>query len=232
MTLRLRSGQALRQSSGQSRGFTFVELIVSMAILLAVTGSMFSFVHTARHVFEVDLERSDMQQRARVALDALYSDLVMAGAGLQAPAVAPFRRGDSNPDLPGVVFADRVSVKYVPPDSAQAVTITYACGADAAGVPHVTRYDGRATELPVADHVGECRFEYFDAAGHSIALARFADGPWVPDAVAIDRFDADLQAIRRVRVVVRVQPTRTFAGVSLSDLGAIIDVSPRNINLQ
>lgn len=220
-----------RRRSGPGRGFTFIELIVSMAIMVAVTGSMFSFVHSARHVFEIDLERSDMQQRARVSMDALYRDLVMAGAGLQTPAVAPFRRGENNPDLPGAVFADRISVRYLPPDAAQAVTITYAVAADAAGVPQLTRYDGRLTDLPIADHVGECRFEYFDASGQRIALARFADGPWIPDAVAADRFDADLQAIRRVRVVIGVRPARRFAGVPLGDLRAIIDVSPRNVNL-
>lgn len=223
MTLRLRSGPG--------RGFTLIELLVSMSIMLAVTASMFSFVHSARHVFELDLERSDMQQRARVAMDALYRDLVMAGAGLQTPAVAPFRRGDTNPDLPGSVFADRISVRYVPPDATQPVTITYAVGADVAGVPQLTRYDGRMTDLPVADHVGECRFEYFDASGQPIVLARFADGPWIPNAVDPDRFDADLQAVRRVRVVMRVRPARTFAGVPLGDLRAVIDVSPRNVSL-
>lgn len=217
--------------SHRSRGFTLIELVVSMAIMLAVTGSMFGFVHAARHAFEIDLERSDMQQRARVSMDALYRDLVMAGAGLQTPAVAPFRRGDNNPDLPGAVFADRVSVRYVPPDATQAITITYAVGADAAGVPQLMRYDGRITDLPVADYISECRFEYFDASGQPIALTRFADGPWIPNGVDPDRFDADLQAIRRVRVVVRVRATRTFAGVPLTDLRAVIDVSPRNVNL-
>jgi prepilin-type N-terminal cleavage/methylation domain-containing protein len=213
-----------------NRGLTLIELVVSMAILLAVTASMFAFVQAGRQVFEIDLERADMQQRARVSMDALYRDLVMAGAGLQTPAVAPFRRGDDNPDLPGLVFANRMSVRYVPPDAAQAVTITYLLGADAAGVLQLRRYDGRATELPVADHIGDCRFEYFDGSGQPIALARFADGPWVPDAVASDRFDADLQAIRRVRVVLRVRPARTFAGIPLVDLDAITDVSPRNLN--
>ena len=104
-----------------------------MAIMLAVASSMFSFVNSARYVFEIDLERADMQQRARVSMDALSEICVMAGAGLQVPAVAPFRRGDTNPDPPGSAFPDRISVRYVPPDAAAggAVTITYALGADA-----------------------------------------------------------------------------------------------------
>lgn len=222
---------ALRRGSRQAGGFSFVELIVSMAIMLAVSGGMLAFVDSARRVFEIDLERADMQQRARVAADALFRDLVMAGAGLQAPAVAPFRRGDNNPDVPGSAFQDRISVRYVPPDAADAVTVTYALGVDASGVPQLTRYDGRATDLPVVDQVVHLRFEYFDAAGQPIALHRFADGPWVPNAVAADRHDADLAAISRVRAVVRVRPGRTFAGLPIADLEAAIDVSPRNLNL-
>jgi hypothetical protein len=218
---------------GSARGFSFVELVVSMAIMLSVAGSMFGLVDSARTVFDVDLERADMQQRMRVSTDALFRDLIMAGAGFQTPAIAPFRRGDDNPDLPGSAFSDRISIRYLPPDAAAggAVTTTYALRSYAAGVPQLTRYDGRATDLPVVDQLAGLRFEYFDAFGQPIALDRFIDGPWVPDAVAPDRFDADLQAIRRVRALVRVRPARTFVGIPLADLDVRIDVSPRNLNL-
>jgi hypothetical protein len=205
-----------------------------MAIMLAVMGSVFGLVDSARSVFELDLERADMQQRARVSTDALFRDLVMAGAGLQVPALAPFRRGDVNPDLPGAAFADRISVRYQPAGAVAGTieTITYALRADAVGVPQLTRYDGHASDLPVVDQIAALRFEYFDAAGQVIALERFVDGPWIPDAVAADRFDVDLQAIRRVRVIVRVRPARSFVGMPLADLDVSIDVSPRNLNLQ
>jgi prepilin-type N-terminal cleavage/methylation domain-containing protein len=217
-----------------ARGFSFIELVVSMAIMLVVTSSMFALVDSARTVFEIDLERGDMQQRARVSMAALYSDLVMAGAGLQIPAIAPFRRGDENPDLPGSAFPDRISVRYVPPDvgAGGAVTITYALRDDTAGVPQLTRYDGRTTDLPVVDQLAGLRFEYFDASGQRIPIERFTDGPWVPDAVTADRFDADLLAIRRVRALVRVRPARTLVGVPFADLDVRIDVSPRNLNFQ
>lgn len=217
-----------------NQGFSFVELVVAMAIMLAVASSMFGFVHSARQVFEIHLERADMQQRARVSMDSLFRDLVMASAGPQTPAIAPFRRGDNAPDPPGSSFADRISIRYRPPDAAdsEAVTITYALNVDAAGVPQLTRYDGHLSELPVADQIAGLRFEYFDAAGQPIAVERFIDGPWIPDAVAADRFDADLEAIHRVRALVRVRPARTFAGIPLDDLQAVIDVAPRNLNLQ
>lgn len=217
-----------------TRGFSLVELVVSMAIMLAVASILSVLVDSARAVFEIDLERADMQQRARVSMAALFSDVVMAGAGLQTPAIAPFRRGDENPDAPGSAFTDRISVRYVPAGAAAgaAVTITYALSVDAAGVPQLTRYDGRATDLPVVDQLAGLRFEYFDASGRQIAMNRFADGPWIPNAVTANRFDADLLEIRRVRALVRVRPVRTFVGVRLADLDVRIDVSPRNLNLQ
>jgi prepilin-type N-terminal cleavage/methylation domain-containing protein len=220
-------------NAGMHRGFSFIELVVSMAIMLAVAGIMFGLVNSARTVFEVDLERADMQQRARVSMAALYRDLVMAGAGLQVPAIAPYRRGDEDPDLPGSAFSDRISVLYVPPNAtAGAVAITYAVRDDTAGVPQLMRYDGRTTDLPVADQLAGLRFEYFDTSGQQIPIARFTDGPWVPGTVAADRFDADLLAIRRVRGVVRVRPARTLVGIPFADLDVRIDVSPRNLNFQ
>jgi prepilin-type N-terminal cleavage/methylation domain-containing protein len=221
-------------STRSDRGFSFVELVVAMAIMLAVTSSMLAIVNSARGVFEIDLERADMQQRARVSIDALFRDLVMAGAGRQMPPIAPFRRGVINPDAPGSAFSDRISMLYVSSDTlpGEAVTMTYTRRVDGAGVSQLTRYDGIETELPMVDQVADLRFEYFDAAGQQIAMGRFTDGPWIPGSVAADPFDADLQAIRRVRAIVRVRPARTFVGVPLADLEVAIDVSPRNVNLQ
>lgn len=205
-----------------------------MAIMLSVMGSMFGIINATRGVFEADLERADMQQRARISADVLMRDLVMAGAGSLAPAIAPFRRGAINPDSPGSAFPDRISVLYAPPDAVAgaSVTLTYALRPDGAGVPQLTKYDGVSTDLPVVDSISGVRFEYFDSARQVIPLARFMDGPWSPNAVAPDRFDVDLLAISRVRMILRVRPARTLVGIRLADLEVCIDVSPRNLNLQ
>lgn len=218
---------------GNVCGYSFVELIVSMAIALAVTGGMFGVINAIRGVLEIDLERADMQQRARMSADALFRDLVMAGAGAYAPAVAPYRRGAANPDPPGTAFADRISVMYAPPDAAagERLTLTYALRADPSGVPQLTRYDGASTELPLVDQVSDLRFEYFDPAGLPIPLDRFTDGPWIPNAVAPDRYDADLQTICRVRAYLRVRPVRTIVDIPMPDADIFIDVAPRNATL-
>ena len=171
--------------------------------------------HVQLHPFgawrlRIDLEHTDMQQRARVSMDALFRDLVMAGAGLQSPAVAPFRRGSINPDMPArrSPIACQFGMCRRTPRRRRSRS-RMRRRVDAAGVPQLTRYDGAASEMPLVDQVADLRFEYFDADGQLIAMDRFADGPWVPDAVAADRFDADLQAIRRVRAFVRLRPART-----------------------
>lgn len=75
----------------------------------------------------------------------------------------------------------------------------------------------------------------------------FTDGPWCPNATAVDRFDADLLRIRRVRVRLRVQTGAAIfrgpasalfshAGTARSALRLVpdvdlrFDVSPRNLN--
>src|SRR5215203_2279961 len=153
--------------SASANGFSFIEVVIAVAIMLAVITSVFGLSQSARTVFEVDLERSEMHQRARASIDALFRDLIMAGAGTQMPAIAPYRRGSSNPDAPGSAFADRISVRYVPSGAAGIAVITFASRIDAAGVPQLRRYDGNATDLPVVDQIAGLSFEYFDIAGRS-----------------------------------------------------------------
>jgi hypothetical protein len=74
------------------------------------------------------------------------------------------------------------------------------------------------------------------------------DGPWCPNAVATNRFDADLLRVRKIRVTLRVQsalaslrgPAGTLflkggtarAGERfVPDLEVQFDIAPRNMNL-
>jgi hypothetical protein len=74
------------------------------------------------------------------------------------------------------------------------------------------------------------------------------DGPWCPDSISPNRFDADLLRIRRIRVSLRVQSglasLRGPAGTLFArggtaragdryvpDLTVQFDVTPRNMNL-
>jgi prepilin-type N-terminal cleavage/methylation domain-containing protein len=214
-------------------GFSLVETIVAVAVVATIAGTMFQLLDPANGVFEIEVERADMQQRVRASAESLFKDLVMAGAGGQIPPIAPFRRGAVAADPAGTAFEDRVSVRYLPSDTTfdGLVLATYWTRTDK-GVGQLMQYDGRETDLPVSDQISALRFEYFDNSGSAIPFARFRDGPWLPDAVSADRFDIDLLAVRRVRVSLRVHPARTFLHRPLGDQTVSIGVSPRNLNLQ
>jgi prepilin-type N-terminal cleavage/methylation domain-containing protein len=114
----------------REQGFSLIELMVAMTVMLAVTASVFTLMNPAQGSFATQPEVSDMQQRLRVAADSLYKDLVMAGNGayqgsmsgslmyMFAP-VMPFRQGSLNDDPPGTFKSDTITLIYVPPTFAQ-----------------------------------------------------------------------------------------------------------------
>jgi prepilin-type N-terminal cleavage/methylation domain-containing protein len=79
-----------------------------------------------------------------------------------------------------------------------------------------------------------------------LGAAILTDGPWCPDGLAPNRFDADLLRIRRVRITLRAQVlseslrgtgalfarpgTSRGGGRLVPDMQVTIDVTPRNLN--
>ncbi|HSL20044.1 MAG TPA: hypothetical protein VK886_00815 [Vicinamibacterales bacterium] len=115
---------------GSPRGYTLVEMLISMGIMITVTGAIFQMVNPSQGTARVQPEYGDMQQRARVAAETLYKDLVMAGAGPYQGAttgslanffapILPYRTGRVNPDPPGTYRDDAITIVYVPHTSAQ-----------------------------------------------------------------------------------------------------------------
>jgi prepilin-type N-terminal cleavage/methylation domain-containing protein len=111
-------------------GFTLIELLVSMTIMLVVIGTIFSIVDPGRGISKTQPEVSDMQERMRIAADAIERDLLMAGAGTYSgsiagalsnffPPILPRRSGALNPDPELTFFDDRISIAYVPDTAAQ-----------------------------------------------------------------------------------------------------------------
>src|SRR5919108_2425948 len=98
------------------KGFTVVELLVAMAITVMVTAATLSLIGPAHDAFQVQPETADLQQRARVGIDALQRDLLMAGAGMYAAGsvgplhhvlapVMPYRAfGSSSDAVRGIFF--------------------------------------------------------------------------------------------------------------------------------
>ena len=65
----------------REQGFTLVELLVSTGMAICITAAILAALQPAEGVFSVASEAADMQQRLRVATNALYKDLAIAGAG-------------------------------------------------------------------------------------------------------------------------------------------------------
>jgi len=113
-------------------GFSLLEVVVATGLLLAVTATVFAMLEPAQNTFAAQTEVADMQQRLRVAIDALSRDLLIAGAGPYAgtqpsslismlPPVLPFRQGATDDDPPGTFATDRLTLMFVPSTTAQTV---------------------------------------------------------------------------------------------------------------
>src|SRR6185295_12983750 len=115
------------------RGFSLIEMVTALAVMMAAIGGILSILHPAQGSFVTEPEVADMQQRLRVAHDTLYKDLAMAGAGAYLggqtgslicffPPVLPFRQGAIG-DAPAGAFAR--SAPLLPPDTTDTVTVIY-----------------------------------------------------------------------------------------------------------
>ena len=122
----------VRHAPALDEGFTLVEMLIAMTVMLFVVAGVFSVFNPSQGAFQTQPEVSDMQQRLRVGVDRLYGSLVMAGAGTYSGAavgalhnffapVLPFRAGSLNSDPSrGVRYRpDAISVFHVPTTPSQ-----------------------------------------------------------------------------------------------------------------
>jgi prepilin-type N-terminal cleavage/methylation domain-containing protein len=113
-------------------GFTILEMLVAIALLLTVTAGVFTVLNPSTGIFQTQPEVSDVQQRLRVGVDTLQRDLMLAGAGAYSgaqsgplnrffAAILPSRRGRlaALDDGPGAFRADAVTIVYVPSTPSQ-----------------------------------------------------------------------------------------------------------------
>ncbi len=123
---------ATRKIPTNEAGYSLLELLVSAAIMLAVTGAIFQLMNPSQGISQTQPEVADMQQRLRVATDMMYKDLVMAGAGPYQGAttgslmsyftpVLPYRAGALNNDAAAGVYyrPDAITLVYVPNTASQ-----------------------------------------------------------------------------------------------------------------
>lgn len=106
-------------------GYSLVELLISSAIMITITGAIFGLVNPAQGTSQTAPEISDLQQRSRVANDRLFSELMMTGAGpYQGPVrgalvnfftpIMPRRVGRLAPDPVDAFRTDTITLAYIP----------------------------------------------------------------------------------------------------------------------
>jgi len=75
-------------------GFSLVELLLAMAVMVTFTSALMSLILAGQSIARLQPEAADVQQRARIALQTLGAELALAGAGLdrgpQAGALAQY----------------------------------------------------------------------------------------------------------------------------------------------
>jgi len=71
---------------------SLVETLVSTALVLALSGAILSLVSAGQTIARTQPETADLQQRARLALQTLGSELRGAGAGLDRGLAGPLNR--------------------------------------------------------------------------------------------------------------------------------------------
>jgi type II secretory pathway pseudopilin PulG len=111
-------------------GFSLVETLVAALLMMVVSAAILQLLSPATAAFAIQPEAADQQQRLRVAVSALHSDLDQAGAGPYGGAAAagltdhlaavlPYRTGSSSADPPGSFREDVVTLMFVPAPPAQ-----------------------------------------------------------------------------------------------------------------
>ena len=103
-------------AAGQA-GFSVIEMMISMGIMVAVTGAIFQMVSGGQSTFRTQPEVADVHQRLRIAADMIYKDLMAAGAGPISnflPAIRPGRYGALESDSELAYASDRITIVYVP----------------------------------------------------------------------------------------------------------------------
>lgn len=117
--------RSVRRAPAGESGYSLIELLVSTAIMITVTGAIFSLMNPAQGNAQTQPEVSDMQQRMRVGNETIFKELVMAGAGPYQGAVSgslvnffapvlPRRIGLLSPDGATVFKDDTITLTYIP----------------------------------------------------------------------------------------------------------------------
>ena len=169
-------------------GFSAVEALVAMTVTLMVMGATLSLLDQSHSVFAAQPEAADTEQRLRVGIDTLYSDLVAAGTGPDGGAltgslvasfapILPFKRGTRADDPVGSFFSDRVTILAVPPAAPR--TRLFDSGSLASDWIAVEAQPSCALATPLCSFVAGASIAIADGRGNAdvLGLTAIASAP-------------------------------------------------------
>jgi type II secretory pathway pseudopilin PulG len=106
----IRKRQNGRAVGRAEKGFTLLELLISIALTILIMGSVYALLQNAQETFQREPQIVDLQQSARTVLSRVSTDVLQAGAGLPpefpaftTPAIDPTVGDSGAPGAPDVV---------------------------------------------------------------------------------------------------------------------------------
>ncbi len=166
------------------RGFTVIELLIALAIVLSIAGAVAQVVPPARAAFDRLPAELELQQRGRTAIDMLSQALRSAGKDVAAHQALGFWHGI----LPAVSLAD-------PDASGDAFTTLIVTGPSVDGAQGVLVADQPGAAAPFTLALAPCP-NIKDVCGFTPGMtAIIADGSGRFDVFVVAQTAADLRAV-------------------------------------
>ena len=191
---------ALQQEKGQrvpsmdlttsENGFTLMELLIYMTILIVVSGAVYGLLTTNTKSYSSQEGRVEMIQDLRAAMELIVTDIRMAGCdptGVGGIGFVDDANDDYNTDANSIHFTADTNGDGATADSEDINYYRKTSG----GVEQIARRTGDGSEPVVAEHITGLAFSY-----------RFADGDTgIPDETDADATN-DLDDVRSVQITV------------------------------
>ncbi|HOE23135.1 MAG TPA: prepilin-type N-terminal cleavage/methylation domain-containing protein [Smithellaceae bacterium] len=222
---------AIAASNGRNyhAGFTMIELLIAMAVGLVLLAAVYSVFLVQNKELRNQEQITEMQQNARMAMEMISRDLMMAGfGGYNATAILPRCTGTTtatNAPCVGITAANANSISFAMDVTDNAGTggpdgdrddanenITYDVYTSG-GVPALGRKSSTsASRMPVVENVSALSFTYLPATGTTATT--------------------DLSLIRRVQISITTRTANVDPGTGNYRYFTLTStVTPRNLML-
>ena len=128
----------------QESGFSFIEMIVAVAITLVISGAVYGLIAGGNNAFRREPELAERQQNVRMAMDLIMRDVQSTGTGLPA-FIQAFSRGLDSCSAAGTSPAGTTRNCPLGGSTGYAAGVTGALPDDLELIGNPGNFDGEAT---------------------------------------------------------------------------------------